>query len=102
MSRTMQRFARIAIRPDGDTGRCLILGLTNPEVFKPGHLYEIVEFDGEHIIRDLGLSAATPDDHPVGVTWSRDANGLVIDGGHLLTVEEHKAKMASLEERDSK
>lgn len=91
----MKRFARIAVRQDNDKDPdkgCLILGLTHGDVFKPGHVYEIVEIEGEHIIRDMGVSAATPEVHPSGVTWHRDANSLILDGGHLFTIAEHAFK----------
>lgn len=88
-----QRIARLAVRAGdkGDEGH-LILGLTHHEVFKPGHVYEIVEIMGEHIIRDLGVSAATMCTPRYGPSWSNDVNMLVNDGRHLLTASENALK----------
>lgn len=91
----MKPYARIAGRsdPPKDPNKgTLILGISFGDVFKPGHLYEIIEIMGEHIIRDLGESAASPQKHPQGVTWNRDANSLINHGGHLFTVEEYRWK----------
>lgn len=86
------RCARIAVRSDvSKDGHCLVLGITNPEVFKPGKVYEVIEIDGEHIIKELGDSAATAGVAGY-VTWSQDANTLVETGMHLLTIEEYRAK----------
>lgn len=90
------RVARIAVRAGDKTGAAgegsLILGLTHNEVFKPGHVYEIVEIMGEHIIRDLGLSAATVCIPRYGPSWNHDVNTLVGDGRHLLSVSEFGLK----------
>lgn len=96
------RICRIAVRDNGpdhnlDRG-CLLLGMTHPEIFQPGYVYEIYEINGEHIIKKLGISAATGEDHPVGCTWSRDVNGVVLDGNHLRTKEEYAARQKLLEE----
>jgi len=94
----MHRYARIAVRPahikDPDKP-CLILGMTNVEVFKPGHVYSITEILGEFIVKDLGPSAATAGPNgftPQGLTWSRDASSLINDGNHLLTQPEYRFK----------
>lgn len=92
------KIARIAVRPDENKDRFLILGLTHPDIFKPGKVYEIIEILGCHIIKEIGESAASLEKN--GVAWSRDVNGIVIDGNHLRTVEEYKRRESLAEEAD--
>lgn len=94
------RIARLAVRPNPghESEGVLILGLGHVDIFKPGKVYEVIEIMGEHIIREVGDSAANDILDPKsacgfkvrfpGCTWNRDVNGLVIDGRHLLTATE--------------
>lgn len=90
----MKEYARIAVRPNSrekslEHDGCLILGLTHPDIFKPGHVYEITKVLDEFIVKDLGPGSADAEP-PIetGVTWSRDANALIRDGRHLFTQAE--------------
>jgi hypothetical protein len=93
------RIARFAVRPDPGSEHLVILGITHPEVFKPGRLYEVIEVDGEHIIKDVGESAAALERS--GAAWSRDANSLIREGHHLHTKDEwlRRERIRSRDER---
>lgn len=92
------RLARFAVRPDPGSGGLLILGLSHPDIFEAGVVYEVTEFDGEQVIRKVGPSSASEDRN--GLSWSRDANGLIRDGEYLFTEDEHRQRVAMWQDED--
>lgn len=88
----------------------LIIGLSHSgssDLIKPNHTYELVEIDGEVMLRDLGESCVAPSSTPAEeqtvphLTWSRDVNSLLTDGGKwlFLTIAEAKAELKKLADR---
>lgn len=88
---------RFAIRDDGT----LVVGIMmkNPsDFFKPGHVYEVIEVEGEPTIVDLGESAIgstiKDGDEGVGCCWGNSVSQVVQTGHHLFSKKEWAQKMA--------
>ena len=90
-----KRVGRIVVRPNKDgTDDNLILGSSfDAGVFKPGFVYEILEFLGEIVIREVGESSTkySFNEKPIGGSvWCHDANTIIKNGTHLLTEKEYR------------
>lgn len=91
----MKTIARFTPRPSNDakTDCDLILGkvLSQSELIKPNHVYEIVDFFGTLIIKDLGESSmgmGVKDCTLTDTCWCQEAGNIITDGSHLYTKEE--------------
>ena len=92
----MQSLARFVIRPaDGDKGDLLLgamLKEQQPDLLRPGVVYEIREIFGVLTIAPIGEAAIGPrrDTSMVGVNWAQDVSHLLnsANGQYLLTREE--------------
>jgi hypothetical protein len=92
----MKTIARFTPRP-GDPQGALVLGYLfehGKQFLKQGRVYEIQEFLGELIIKDIGPSAM--EIGPVGSSfynhypnWYSGVDAIVTDGRHLLTQDEY-------------
>lgn len=89
----MKMIARLVTRGGGDENDGLIIGTRAKDntFFKPGRVYEVLEFDGETLIKDVGPSCIagcengeTYRDSPVGVTWASDIGHILTSAGKYL------------------
>lgn len=78
------KFARFTVRKDGG----LMLGKSFG-LFEPDMIYEVTEILDELVIRKVGVSSIIKST----VSWEWDANQIVENGSHLLTVEELALKL---------
>ena len=89
----IKSVARFVIRPDGNgQDDKLILGCSfNAGVLKPGCVYEIQEFLGQLVIREIGPSSCgySHKNTKGGISWCNDANQIIHGGTHLLTDREY-------------
>ena len=88
-----ERIARFVLRPnmDGKDDK-LILGCSfQSGRLKPGVVYEIVDFMGQIMIREVGESACkmTRPDSKGDSCWCNDAGHIINSGNHLMTTEEY-------------
>jgi hypothetical protein len=93
----IKTIARFTPRPADDTNTTcdLILGkvLNQSDLIKPNHVYEIIDFFGELVLKDLGESSMgiTPNVGMISdVCWGQECDNIVSDGSHLITKEEAK------------
>lgn len=91
--------ARLVTSDDGDGTVRLILGASFREqkFLKPGHVYEILELDGEVTVVDRGPSWIRPSNmpaagSPVSTGWASTPDAILGDAGKhfVLTKEEYE------------
>lgn len=106
---TIQPIMRFVVRGNSPSDGLVIgLRLTGSEdLLKPNHAYDLVECDGEIVLKDLGESCVAPsnaraEDQTVEyLTWSRDVNSLLRERGNwiFLTKDEAREELARLAEK---
>jgi hypothetical protein len=97
-------IARLVSRSSSATSATdgLLIGtrLTGETFFKPNMVYEILEIDGQHVIREVGTSViADPNagenvsDSPVRETWGAPLNHVLCQGKNLFLSREEFAQL---------
>lgn len=90
----MKPLARFVIRPanDEETAGDLILGIMfrsqNPDLLKPGRVYQIEECLGILMIKDVGPSAIAMrrEDSLIGVAWVNSVEQVIRDAQKYLVM----------------
>ena len=79
-------ISRLAVLPDD---RKVLLGVDKANIFKPGVVYDIKEFDGGIILTPIGeYSLPKQGAYPCELS---ETNTIVCSGLHLITKEEQEA-----------
>jgi len=92
-------IARIVFRGCGDKDGLIIgTALSGHNLFKKGMVYEIKEFMGQIIIKELGHSTVTDNvsdaDNPTGVSWNSEIGHVLgMAGKYMFVTQEEYAHL---------
>ena len=88
---SITRLVKLPLHNDVLVGRDLA------KIFKSGHVYDIVEVDGEYIIRDIGITALEKDGKGCRYpTYGSTISAIACSGQTYRTIEEHKRVKAHI------